>query len=385
MAARKTQAAAPRPKANSVRPKISQTEVPAYPLDEALRIPKAIADHYGYKPTKPLNVAAGMGVQPNSSQFRMLAGAAIAYGLTAGGPNAPEISITPLGMRIVRCTVEGDDLRAKREALLKPRVVGEFLRKYADAPVPREDIAVNVLQEMGVPLERTSAVLQLILEGAAAVGFFRDIKGKRYVTLEGVQPSAAGESESAEEEPEDELSDEGRSPAAGVTSSAVPSLAPSLLGGQVANALRRVYITHGKNRSFIEPVKKLLSFGELEPVVSVEKPSVSQPVPEKIMGEMRSCGAAIIHVDAELKLLDADANEHIVLNPNVLMEIGAAMALFGRRFILLVRDGIKLPSNLQGLFEVRYSGETLDGDATVRLLEAIRDIKNHPMPERYTS
>ena len=67
------------------------------------------------------------------------------------------------------------------------------------------------------------------------------------------------------------------------------------------------------------------------------------------------------------------------------MEIGAAMALFGRRFILLVRDGIKLPSNLQGLFEVRYSGEGLDGDATVRLLEAIRDIKNHPMPDRYSS
>jgi predicted nucleotide-binding protein len=144
-------------------------------------------------------------------------------------------------------------------------------------------------------------------------------------------------------------------------------------------------VTHGKNRTFIEPVKKLLSFGELEPVVSVERPSVSQPLPEKIMGEMRSCGAAIIHVDAELKLLDADANEHIVLNPNVLMEIGAAMALFGRRFILLVRDGVKLPSNLQGLFEVRYSGDILDGDATVRLLEAIRDIKNHPMPERYTA
>lgn len=87
-------------------------------------------------------------------------------------------------------------------------------------------------------------------------------------------------------------------------------------------------------------------------------------------------------MDAELKLLDKDATEHIVLNPNVLIEIGAAMALYGRRFILLVKEGITLPSNLQGLFEVRYTGDALDGDATIRLLEAINDIKNHPLPGR---
>jgi predicted nucleotide-binding protein len=64
----------------------------------------------------------------------------------------------------------------------------------------------------------------------------------------------------------------------------------------------------------------------------------------------------------------------------VLIEIGAAMALYGRRFILLVLDGVTLPSNLQGLYEVRYVGEALDGEATIRLLEAINDIKNNPLP-----
>jgi predicted nucleotide-binding protein len=93
---------------------------------------------------------------------------------------------------------------------------------------------------------------------------------------------------------------------------------------------------------------------------------------------MRGCGAAIIHVDAERKLIDQEAEEHTVLNPNVLIEIGAAMALYRRRFILLVKDGVNLPTNLQGLYEVRYAGENLDG-------EAINDIKNHPLPARYSS
>jgi len=52
-----------------------------------------------------------------------------------------------------------------------------------------------------------------------------------------------------------------------------------------------------------------------------------------------------------------------VLNPNVLIEIGAALALYGKRFILLVEEGTDLPSNLQGLYQARYSGGKLDYDA----------------------
>ena len=149
-----------------------------------------------------------MGVQPNSSQFRMLAGAAIAYGLTTGGPNAPEIGITPLGMRVVRPTAEGDDLRAKREALLKPRVIGEFLRKYADAPIPREDIALNVLQDMSVPKARAKAVFDLIVSGAESGGLTKQIKGKNYISLD-TASAAALPSEDVDVDAEaDELADD---------------------------------------------------------------------------------------------------------------------------------------------------------------------------------
>jgi predicted nucleotide-binding protein len=118
----------------------------------------------------------------------------------------------------------------------------------------------------------------------------------------------------------------------------------------------------------------------MEAVISVERQSVSKPVPEKVMDDMRRAGAAIIHVDAERTVTDKEGNEHVMINPNVLIEIGAAMAFYGRRFILLVRDGVKLPSNLQGLYEVRYSGENLDAGSTIKLLEAIKDIKNYALP-----
>ena len=143
---------------------------------------------------------------------------------------------------------------------------------------------------------------------------------------------------------------------------------------------RRVFITHGKDRALVDPIKKLLEYGELEPVVSVERQSVSKPVPEKVLDDMRKCGAAIIHVDADQIIADAEGVEHVILNPNVLIEIGAAMAFYGRRFILLVREGVKMPSNLQGLYEVRYTGDMLDAAATIKLLEAMKDIKNYSLP-----
>jgi hypothetical protein len=79
-------------------------DVPARGLDQALRIPQALADNYAKNPTKPLRVAEAVGMQPLSSAFRMLCGASIAYGLTEGGYNSEAIALTPLGPRIVAPT-----------------------------------------------------------------------------------------------------------------------------------------------------------------------------------------------------------------------------------------------------------------------------------------
>jgi predicted nucleotide-binding protein len=93
------------------------------------------------------------------------------------------------------------------------------------------------------------------------------------------------------------------------------------------------------------------------------------------MDAMRSCSAAVIHVGAEAELTDEDVRGHPQINPNVLIEIGAAMMQCPDRFILVVEDGLELPSNLQGLYQYRYSGDGLDWDAGMKILEAIRGLK----------
>jgi hypothetical protein len=137
----------------------------------------------------------------------------------------------------------------------------------------------------------------------------------------------------------------------------------------------RVFITHGKNTKILEQVKELVAFGKFVPVVAQERETSAKSVPDKVMDEMRSCHAAVIHVGLEGVLLDREGTEHPQVNGNVLIEIGAAMALYGRQFILLVEDGVKLPSNLQGLYECRYSGDELNMPAAMKLLKAFNEFR----------
>lgn len=354
---------------------LSQSDVPRHSLDDALRIAVAISDQYGKQPTSPLDVAVALDTKPTSSTFRYLCGAALAYGITDGGPRSPRIGLTDLGRRIVAPTEDGDDLLAKREALLRPRVVSEFLRRYDGSKLPTLKIGGNVLETMGVPADATERTFNLIVEGARGLGLLRAIKGDLYVQLDSVPVSdPVVVTESTEE-----LGDDGNSypvvetkaDSESTTEAAAETTVPSDL-----RTNRRVFITHGGNRKIVEQLKELLAFGDFEPIVSVERESVSKPVPDKVLDDMRLCAAAVIHVGTEQKLLDQEGKEHRVINSNVLIEIGAAMMRYGGNFILLVEDGTTLPSNLQGLYEVRYSGDELDYPSTMKLLKAFNQFKS---------
>lgn len=355
---------------------VSQADVPRHSLSEALRVPQAISDNYGKAPTKPLHIAAALELTPGSTTFKMLCGASAAYGLTQGAWNSEIISLTDLGRRIVAPTVEGSEIAAQREALLKPRIIKEFLTRYNNSKIPPEKIARNVLEEMGVAADATERTLGLILKGAKEVGFLRELKGGSYVDLDSTTPSLAEDEDERGDGPALE-SRQNNQDSPGERTNTGSSPAPTIAPGVAASpGNNRVFITHGRNKEIVTQLKELLVFGKFEPVVAAEHETVSKPVPDKVMDDMRSCYAAIIHVGKEIKLLDQEGNEHAFLNQNVLIEIGAAMALYNRRFILLVERGATLPSNLQGLYEVRYEGDKLDYDATMKLLRAFNEFKS---------
>lgn len=363
--------------------RISQSDVPSYTVKQAVGIAEVIRDSFGKQPTSPLMVAKALDVSPGSSNFKMLTGAAVAYGLTDGGAQASSIGLTDLGRRAVSPTEDGDDLAAKREAALRPRVIREFLQKYDGSRLPAEKIAQNVIESMGVPAGAAERALRMVISNAEDLGLLQTIKGNRYVMLAGGEEEArnseelAGDSWGEDDDvsppslgrPGDGLGEEATRGGRGPQPSA-PTFAPA-----TATANNRVFVSHGRNREVVGQLKEVLTFGGFEPVVSVETETTAKPVPDKVMDDMRSCTAGIVHVGSEMTVMDAGGAEHKMLNPNVLIEIGAALALYRGRLILLVEEGTDLPSNLQGLYQARFAGGKLDYEATMKLLRAFNEFR----------
>ncbi len=355
------------PEAKGKRAYVSQSDFPRLSLAKALSMAKTLWESFAGRGGAPHDVAIGLNMSPTSGSWRNLCGASIAYGLTDGGCNAKEIVLTDLGRRCVAPETEGDDRLAKAEAVMQPRIMRAFFEKYGRAKFPQRNIAENVLASLGLPRERTKAAVPIIEENGTFTGILRETKTGLFVALDlpaGGPPSAEREAagtpiELSAEEIAAKVSGGPRAP----SSSAA------------AESSNRVFISHGKNKKIVDQLKELLTFGKLVPVVSVEKETTSIPVPDKVLQDMRSCYAAVIHVSQEGELLDSEGNAHVQLNENVLVEIGAAIALYGKNFVLLVEEDISLPSDLQGLYRCDYEGDSLDHAATMKLLKTFNQFK----------
>jgi len=341
------------------RPYISQAEVPNLTLEEALRVPRAINDSYEGKPSTPLKVALALKMAPTSGGFRNLCGAAMAYGLTLGGYNAKEISIEPLGKRIITPLEEGDDLVAKKEAVLKPRVIGEFIRKYDNSPLPKHEIALNVLVELGVPRERAQSVYTLILDTAQSVGFIQDIKNKQYIDLTGVPTVAELErtdKESLIKKSTDEklLSTEERDKT------------------QVKMELGQgIFIAHGKNKKPLEQLKKILDQFKIPYKVAIDEPNLGRPIGTKVKEIMQSCNCAILIFTADEEFFDNQGKSIWRPSENVVYELGASSYLYGNRIVILKEERVEFPTNFRDIGYISFANDQLEAKSMDLLKELI--------------
>lgn len=272
------------------RTKVSQTEFPRESLAKALSIAEAIWENFAGKGAAPHDIAMALDLSPTSGSWRNLCGTSIAYGLTSGGYAANTIELTDLGRRIVAPTSEGDDVNARVEAILQPRVMGEFFHRYDKAKFPKENIAENVLISLGVPKDRAAKAVELVRENGIYSGVLRETKTGLFVALGSPAPQVPVGSETGTEEIQGSEDEEKNLEEFAKKISGAPT--PSLAAESPFEANSNVFVSHGKNKKIVNQLKELLTFGKFNPIVSVEKETASIPVPEKVFEDMRQCSAA---------------------------------------------------------------------------------------------
>ena len=359
-------------KADPKRVYFRQSDFPQTTLQEAQKIAAALVNDFGGKEGSPPDIALAAKISPTSSVWYTITGSSIAYGLTEGGVNAAVIKLTGLGRKLVAPESEGEDVVARREAILKPRICRDFFEKYKRAKFPTDQIAENVLRSLGIPQDRLKTAVDTLRDNGKYAGIIRDTPTGPFVNLDspGIPAPAVSVRDTSTDPPL--RSQDGQDETA--VAPAATSVSSKAATSKVA-ANNRVFISHGKQKAIVTQLKELLTFGNFEPFISVERESTAVPVPEKVFEDMRACSAGVIHVGPEGKYLDADGAEHTKINDNVLIEIGAAIALYGKKVILLVERGVTLPSNLQGLYRCEFLGDKLDYDATMKLLKTFSQFR----------
>lgn len=338
---------------------------PKNTLEDSLRIAQSIKENNAGRPFSRFTLAKSLNYSPNSSGFRLLIISAGKFGLTTGGYLAEKIELTPLGLSIVSPRTEIEKKEALKKALFNIPFYEKFYNDFKNNKLPNEELLKNTLnRDYGIPLEDTGLCIGLLKKNAEFLGIIEDYKGAKYIHLNKL--------EDMEEDRTIENGDE----------NSIDRIEPDLTDkedGQKPTeikqaVLQNVFISHGHNKDIVNQLKELLTFGKFTPVIAAEHNTTAIPVPEKVLNEMKACFAGIIHVEDEQKMMDSEGKEHLVLNQNVLIEIGSALALYGKNIILLVKKGTQLPSNLQGLYKCEYEGEKLDYDATMRLLKTFNEL-----------
>lgn len=360
------------PQGKPGRKKISQADIPSMSLEKALRVPHALAESYGSDPTRPIDVAAAVNMTPSSGPFRAMCGAALGYGLTEGGPNAPVISLQPLGRRIVSPTEVGDDRKALRDAALKPTIAQRFYSKYDGSPLPPRNIAQNVLATFDVPADRTSAVFDLLIENARFAGFLKRIKDKDYIDTGSPISGDATVIDSFQAEDEDVVDD------GDVEEIVDAPLAPEPPARASENAgeghQNAIFLGHGSNRKPMEQLVKILNEYGIPHKQAVEEANRARPIPQKVADVMRECGAAVLVFTADKEYFDKDGNPVWRPSENVSHELGAASILYGDRIVVFKEKGIELPSNFSSVGYIEFEKDKL-GDKGIELFRELVSMK----------
>ena len=347
------------------RAKVPQTEFPNNTLESSIRVPQALWDNFAGKGGAPHNVAMALDLSPTSGRWRDLCGSSIAYGLTEGGYAAAEITLTDLGRRIVAPEEDNDDIVAKMQAILNPRIMRTFYEKYDRAKFPKDSIAKNVLIGMGLPKDRADKAFKILIENGEFTRVVRETKTGLFVALDDTPSPKPGLTKVDKIEVERN--------ADGTNSEPVEQghqKTQQQTEQRPNGSTRQIFIAHGKNRRPLEALKKILDKFKVPYKIAVEEPNAGRPISQKVADLMKSCSAGIFVFTKDEKF--TRDNDEVVWRPseNVVYELGAGSILWGKKIIILRESGVNFPSDFNDLGYITFE----DGGLDSRGLEILGEL-----------
>lgn len=153
---------------------------PAFDLEASIKVAEAIRNRGGGRADRA-HLATFLDYKTaKSGAFNARLAAARLFGVVEGHGN--ELSVTPLGERIVAPTYEADATAARVEAFLNVPMFRKAYEYFKDRQLPPNSGMRNHLQnEHGIPGSQTQRVLRVLMESAAQAHFFKARGGRSHM------------------------------------------------------------------------------------------------------------------------------------------------------------------------------------------------------------
>ena len=321
---------------------------PAYTLEDALDVAQAIQNANAGLPFARALLAGALGTTPKSSAFTQRLNASAAYGLTHGGYNDADISLTPLGEALAA----GEDNHRRHalvEAAMTPPVFGGFYDMLDGKRLPESAYAQNLLQrELGVPDILADECLSILIANGEYAGIISDQDGVSVVRLADLRPQPDAASPSTSE----------LNPTPTATESPA---SPDDKSYESDKPKGRVFVGRICESDAAQFVASMLEqFGI--PVSSPRFDAAAElPLPPEVAGDMRASDAAVLvfasHVDEQ------------AVRDKMLCLLGACSVLYDDRVVIFHEaDTAPLP-NLNGLSLVSFRSERIAESGLGLLME----------------
>lgn len=302
---------------------------------------------------KRIFIADHLKTKPESSNFRYLIGSSIQYGLTKGGPQAEYISLTPLGESIAKATDEKQRIPLLQEALQKITIYKDFYQRYRDAKLPTEDYAKKLLKdEFKVPEEHLDECFNLMVTNGRFAGLIQDVAGAPRIVFEKAPSLPTEEGEEGEPKGPEQPP-------------------PSPPAPPVVSKPKQIFIAHGKNKTPLEQLKRILDQFKVPYLVAIDEPHRGRPISQKVAETMNNCSSAIFIFTADEEVTDAEGKKTFRPSDNVVYELGAAGALYGKNIVIFKEDGVTFASDFSDLGYITFEKDNLGAKATDLLRELI--------------
>ena len=328
---------------------------PAYTLEEALGVAQAIQNANAGLPFARTLLAGALGTTPKSSAFTQRLNASAAYGLTQGGYNDADISLTLLG-EVLAAVSDYDRAQALVEAAMTPPIFGRFYDMLDGKRLPESAYAQNLLQrELGVNDSLTDECLSILIANGEYAGIISEQDGVSVVRLDGRRPQPATASPPMEPSRWDYSNERiaARRPAA------TENRAPDDTSDKSKS---RVFVGRIGESDAAQFVASMLEqFGI--PVSSPRFGDDSElPLPPEVAGEMRASHAAVL-------VFSDHGGDGQAIRDKMLFLLGACCALYDDRVVIFYEgDAAPLP-NLNGLSCVSFRSERIAESGLGLLME----------------